>query len=38
MHQGPNTLTIEKTLEESENSGKNNFTINFTIGKKCQLR
>ena len=32
------TLTGEKNQVKSENSGKQNFTIDFTIGKKTRLK
>ena len=32
------TLTGEKTQVKSENSGKQNVTIDFTIGKKLWLK
>ena len=32
------TLTGEKNLVKSENFGKHNFTIDFTIGKKFWLK
>ena len=31
-------LTGENTRVESDNSGKQNFTIDFTIGKKLRLK
>ena len=31
------TLTGEKTRVKSENSGKHEFTIDFTIGRKLRL-
>ena len=32
------TFTGEKTLVKSENSGKHEFTIDFTIGRKLRLK
>ena len=32
------SFTAEKTLVKSENSGKHEFTIDFTIGRKLRLK